>query len=238
MRNRQFVAARDQQLRGFAGIADALKQAIVRDQSHFDETMSGVEDSIKTQTGGDSFAFISFTAQQAASFEMHWGSFLAPRGAPYFVVSINSRGKFPLRSTHAIVMDDERRMAAMQEYNEHPNGDWVQAINSADTEYQIPYLRPQSNEAPNGQVDIVGLYPMPKADSKRLTINFSALNGYWVEALHLGLVKGIWRQCLSVVGPTVKQSKRPFVYCDTSDWPEGRSLAEKDWESPKLQPSR
>jgi hypothetical protein len=45
------------------------------------------------------------------------------------------------------MMDNERRLAAMQEYNNHPNGDWITAINSADTEYQLPYLRPQSTEA-------------------------------------------------------------------------------------------
>jgi hypothetical protein len=126
------------------------------------------------------------------------------------------------------MMDDERRLAAMQEYNKHPNGDWIKAINSADSEYQMPYLRPQSNEAPQGEVDVIGLYPMPQGDSKKLTMNFSAPNGYWNEVLHLGRVNGIWRQCLSVLGPTVKQAKHPFIYCD-SDWPEGRKLAEGDW---------
>jgi hypothetical protein len=125
------------------------------------------------------------------------------------------------------MIDDERRLAAMQ-YNKHPNGDWIKTINSADTEYQMPYLRPQSAEAPQGQVDIIGLYPIPQGNSKRLTIHFSAPNGYWNEVLHLGRVNGIWHQCLSVMGPTVKQAKYPFISCD-SDWPEGKKLAEKDW---------
>ncbi|MFZ0636299.1 MAG: hypothetical protein WA755_05570 [Candidatus Acidiferrales bacterium] len=193
-----------------------------------DAIMSGVTDSIKTQTGGNSFAFIDFTAEPAQAFEMRWNDFVAPRGEPYFLVSITSRGKYPLRGTHAIMMDDERRLAVMQEYNKHPNGNWIKAINSVDSEYQMPYLRPQSVEAPQGEVDIIGLYPMPQADSKRLTINFSAPNGYWNEVLHLGRVNGNWRQCLSVMGPTAKQAQHPFVYCD-SDWPEGKKLAEKDW---------
>jgi hypothetical protein len=76
---------------------------------------------------------------------------------------------------------------------------------------------------------MLGTYPLPKDDSKRLSIAFRSLNGYWDETLHLGLVNGKWRQCLSIMGPTAKQATRPFIYCD-SDWPEGRALAEKDWE--------
>ena len=73
---------------------------------------------------------------------------------------------------------------------------------------------------------------MPQSDSEKLTINFSASNGYWNEILHLVRVNGGWHQCLSVLGPTVGQAKKPFVYCD-SNWAEGKSLAEKDWQFPK-----
>jgi hypothetical protein len=219
----------------FQGIADDLQKAMNQSAVQFDKTMrrsdtlvSSVADSIKAQTGGDSFAFMTFTAEPAQAFEMHWKNFLAPRGQPYFLVSVTSQGKYPLRGTHATMMDDERRLATMQEYNQHPNGDWIEAITSADTEYQIPYLHPQSPEAPNGEVDLIGLYPMPKADSKRLSINFVAPNGYWNEVLHLGRSKGAWHQCLSVSGPTIKQVRHPFIYCD-SDWPEGKKQAERDW---------
>lgn len=209
-------------------LLDHSDQEFAKNMARSDVIMSGVTDSIKTQTGGNSFAFITFTAEATQAFEMHWNNFLAPRGEPYFLVSVASHGKYPLRGTRAIMMDDERRLAAMQEYNKHPNGDWINTINSADTEYQMPYLRPQSAEAPQGEVDIIGLYPMPHGDSKKLTINFSAPNGYWNEVLRLGRVNGTWHQCLSVMGPTAKQVTHPFIYCD-SDWPEGKKLAEKDW---------
>jgi hypothetical protein len=237
--------ARDEAGRGqeenqkFADIGTAITNNVQKlldhSDSEFAKTMarsdaiiSGVGDSIRTQTGGDSFAFITFTAQPAQAFEMHWNNFLAPRGEPYFLVSVTSHGKYPLRGTRTIMMDDERRLAAMQEYNKHPNGDWIKAIDSADTEYQIPYLRPQSAEAPQGEVNVIGIYPTTQRDSKKLTMNFSAANGYWNEVLHLGRVNGVWHQCLSVLGPTVKQAKHPFIYCD-SDWQEGKKLAEKDW---------
>lgn len=219
---------------GTASIA-GLQTTINEGREHFDRSMqrsdvimSGVADNLKVQTGGDSFAFITFSAQQAQPFVMRWNQFVAPKGMPYFVVSVTSHGKYPLRGTQAVMMDDERRLAAMQEYNKQPNGDWIKTINSADIEYQMPYLRPQSSEAPTGQTDVIGLYPMPETDSKKLTINFSAPNGYWNEALHLGRVNGGWHQCLSVIGPTVKQARHPWVYCD-SVWPEGKKLAEQDW---------
>jgi hypothetical protein len=71
-------------------------------------------------------------------------------------------------------------------------------------------------------------HPIAEADSKRISIAFSSLNGYWNETLHLGRVNGTWHQCLSIVGPSVKQAKNAFVQCD-SDWVEGKALAEKDW---------
>lgn len=222
------------QQRAFSDLIEQSRSqftAIVKkESSQFAVTMNTLGDSIRTQTGGDSFAFISFTPQPAQSFEMRWNNFVAPRGQPYFVVSVTSHGKYPLSGANAILMDDERRLAAMQDYNKHPSGDWMQAISSADTEYHFPYLRPQSPEAPSGQVDVIGLYPMTESDSKRLTINFAAPNGYWNEVLHLGRTSGTWHQCLSVIGPTVRQANHPFVWCD-SDWPEGKKQALRDWIS-------
>jgi len=226
--NQQFSNIGDAITTNVGKLLEHSDQEFAKTMARSDAIMSGVVDSIKTQTGGNSFAFITFTAEPAQAFEMHWNNFSAPRGEPYFLISVTSHGKYPLRGTQAVMMDDERRLAAMEEYNKHPNGDWMKAINSADSEYRMPYLRPQSAEAPQGEVDVIGLYPMPQGDSKRLTINFSAPNGYWNEALHLGRVNGKWHQCLSVLGPTAKQAKHPFIYCD-SDWAEGKKLAEKDW---------
>jgi hypothetical protein len=199
-------------------------------ESNFRVMLTDVEDSIKTQTGGDTFAFIALTPEPGL---VTFNNFPHPAG-PYFLVSISSHGKYPLRAIHATLMDDERRQAAVQEYNKHPDGDWLKAIQSADVTYQYPYLRPQSPEAPGGDVQAIGAYPIPSGNSMRLTINFSSLNGYWDEVLHLGLVNGQWHNCLSLLGPTVKQFTEPFIWCD-SDWPEGKILAEKDWPQSKPQ---
>jgi hypothetical protein len=191
------------------------------------DLIGGIVDTVKTQTGGDSFAFITLTGPEPPI--LTFSGFSHPSG-PWMLVSITSHGKYPLRDIHATLMDDARRQAAVQEYNAHPDGNWMKAINSAYTVYQYPYLRPQSAEAPSGDVEPIGAYPIPEGTDKRLTIAFSSLNGYWNEVLHQGLVGGQWRQCLSVLGPTLKQSTDPFIWCD-SDWPQGKALAEKDWAS-------
>jgi hypothetical protein len=48
---------------------------------------------------------------------------------------MTSHGKYPLREIRADLMDDERRTAAVEEYNKHPDGDWLRAIQSADITY-------------------------------------------------------------------------------------------------------
>jgi hypothetical protein len=238
------TAARTASENNFREIAGEITASIAASDRNFAATMrksdtitSGVADSIRTQTGGDSFAYITLTAQAGyLHFEekdpicqQSSGSAERDPAGPYFQVAITSHGKYPLRELHATMMDDERRLAAVAEYNKHPKGDWIKAISSSDTEYRCLYLKPQSPEGPSGDVEMLGTYPLPMDDSKRLSIAFRSLNGYWDETLHLGLVNGKWRQCLSIMGPTAKQATNPFIYCD-SDWPEGRALAEKDWE--------
>jgi hypothetical protein len=233
--------AREQSERNFQGIASGISETIRTSEQQFADTMQKsdaimgrVGDSIKSQTGGESFAYITFTVEPAyVTFETKGAvcqqlSSRAVEAGPKFLVSITSHGKYPLREVHATMMDDELRLAGMEEYNKHPEGNWLKAIQSGDTEYRCVYLKPQSPEGPSGDVELLGIYPLPKKDSNRLSIAFSSLNGYWNEALHLGRVNGAWHQCLSVMGPTVKQATKPFVYCD-ADWPEGKALAEKDW---------
>lgn len=220
----------------FAGILEEGRKhfaaSLAENQREFAETLrrsdriiAGVGDSVNMQTGGDSFAYITLTGPMSPIITVD--KFSNP-SAPWMLVSVTSHGKYPLKNIHAYLMDDERRLAAIQEYNKHPDGDWMKAIQSGDTEYQYAYLRPQSAEAPSGEAEPIGAYPVPQGNSKRLSIHFSSLNGDWNETLHLGLVNSQWHQCLSILGPTVKQSKEPFIWCD-SDWPEGKILAEKDW---------
>ena len=195
-----------------------------------DRIVSGIGDAMRMQTGGDSFAYIMFTVEPAyVTFE----GFSNPSG-PYFLITVTSHGKYPLREVHATIIDRERLAQALKEHAQHPEGDFLKATRAGDTPFQMPYLRPQSPEAPSGDVKALGTYPIPLEDAKDLTIAFSSLNGYWNEKLHLRRINGRWVQALSVVGPTAKQAIKPFIYYD-SDWPEGKALTEKDW--PRITPT-
>jgi hypothetical protein len=189
-----------------------------------DAIMAGVSDDMKTQTGGNSFAYVTFTPQQDR-----------------FLVAITSHGKYPLREIHVMMTDQERSDQALQEYmKQHPGpippvgNDWIRAVQAGDTYYQVPYLRPQSPQGPTGDVQLLGQYPFETKDTKDITVAFSAPNGYWNERLHLRKVSGKWHQSLSVMGPTVRQALHPFIYFDP-DYPEGKALAERDWQPVKRQ---
>jgi hypothetical protein len=208
----------------FQAIADGLTGAIENSHREFNVTMSQlnmaldrVGDSIKTQTGGDSFAYVTFT----------------PEPNQQFLVAITSHGKYPLREIHVTMIDEERESQAMQEFNKHPEENWTAVIQAGETYFHVPYLRPQSPQGPSGDVEMLGAYPFGAKETNDLTIAFSSLNGDWDERLHLRRVNGKWHQALSVWGPTPKQALHPFIYCDP-DYPEGKALAEKDW--PRVKP--
>src|SRR5215472_8818397 len=190
-----------------------VQKAMVQDDLH------------KMQTGGDSFAYLTFTPESA---NIAFG-LAPPAPVPAFLVSITSHGQYPLRETHCTLMDDTRRNQVVAEYNQHPNGNVLAALTSADIPYYVPYLRPQSPEAPTGEVTMLGTYPFPSKDADDLTFSCASLNGYWTERIHLRKMNGQWHQSLSLLGPTVKQWSHPFIYFDP-DYPDGKLLAEKDWQ--------
>ena len=219
------VTARSEAKNSFVEIGNGIQATIRKSDEHFDATMdrsdriiAGLGDTINVQTGGDSFAFVTFT----------------PEPNQQFLIAITSHGKYPLREINVTMMDEERRIQAMEEYNKHPGGDWIRAIQAGDTYFRVPYLRPKSTEGPSGDVEVLGSYPFGAKDANDLTIAFSSLNGYWNERLHLRRMDGRWHQALSLMGPTVKQAAHPFIYFD-ADYPEGKALAEKDWRPTKPQ---
>jgi hypothetical protein len=224
--DKQQAQATEQEEQNFKVIANEITEAMRRSDRNFEQTMmrsdriiAEVGESIKTETGGDSFAFVSFF----------------PEPNERFAVIITSHGRYPLRQINVDVSDEERRTQALQEYIKHPEGDIESAIRTANTYYQVPFLRPQSPELPMGQVQMLDTYPFGTEDARNFTIAFSSFNGYWNERLHLRRINGKWYQALSVVGPTAKQTLHPFIYFDPN-FPEGKALAEKDWQRIKPQP--
>jgi hypothetical protein len=229
---KELADARAKEEDNFRKIGEGITNAIRESDNNFAQTMSrsdriitGVGDSLKAQTGGDSFAFVTLTGPHAANFTFNK---IAHPDAPWMLVWITSHGKYPLRDVNVVLNDDERKIAALAVYNKHPDGDFGRVAEFGFTRYHYPYLRAVSPEVPNGDAETLGAYDIPHESRKKLWINFSSYNGSWNEVLHLGLIDGQWRQCLSLTGPTRKQFFTPFIWCDT-DWPEGKALAEKDW---------
>jgi hypothetical protein len=219
-----------------------FRQTIQRENEHFavttkrsDAIFRGVIDTMKTQTGGDSFAYITFTPESgdlSITTTPTMTILNAQSGPPVpdqFLVSIASHGKYPLREVNVWMKDAEQTAQAMLEYSKRPGSDFTKAVQAGDTNYQIRYLRPVSPESPTGDVKPLGLYPPSLSDAKDLDISFSSSNGYWNERLHLRKIDGKWHQALSVMGPTTRQVHHPFIYSD-ADYPEGKAIAEKDWK--------
>lgn len=70
--DKQQAEARERETRSFEGIADGIKREIRQSHEQFEATMqksdaimAGVADSVRFQNGGDSFAYITFTPEQA-----------------------------------------------------------------------------------------------------------------------------------------------------------------------------
>ena len=77
------------------------------------------------QYGADSFAYITLTGPQSPilTFDKIFQSFRSMDASRY-----NESREISTQNIHAYLMDDERRMAAVQEYNKHPDGNAIKAI--------------------------------------------------------------------------------------------------------------
>src|SRR5579859_3114958 len=120
--DREQADARAEQLKQFSDIASRMDKSLEeseasrqRSDEQFEATIDRtnkifgeVGDSMKMQTGCDSFAYITFTQEPGY---VQFNQFSNPSG-PWFLVSITSHGKYPLKEIHATLMDDERRRAA------------------------------------------------------------------------------------------------------------------------------
>jgi hypothetical protein len=200
-------------------LLDHSDEQFAKNVEGFNQVLGGIGDSIKTETGGDSFAYVTFT----------------PEPNQQFMVAITSHGKYPLRQIQVTMVDQDRQRQAMEEYSKNPAGDFANATQAGDTYYLVPYLRPQSPEGPSGDVQILGNYPFGTEDTKDFVIVFSSLNGYWNERLHLRRVNGTWVQALSLVGPKAYSVLHPFEYFD-SGFPDGRGIGKRDWPLVKVPP--
>lgn len=217
--NQKFAALLDEGRKHFEATISQSQTEFTTTMNRSSAIMHGISDTIKTTTGGDSFAYVRFltsTEQGQAA------------------VVITQQGKYPLKELDFTITDDTKMKEIMHEANKRlknmspenghppPLPDFVlQSINAIQVEFRVPYLPPDRSQ-------IVGTIPLPENDSNDFTIGFSGGNGYWNERLHLRRINGNWVQALSVIGPTAQSVKHPFEYADQG-YPEKKGFARRDW---------
>ena len=162
-----------------------------------DAIMSGVADSIKTQTGGSSFCYIDF---EQALYDV----------GGMTVIRI---GKYPLRDVSAQIMDEAKtRLAVQNFYQSHPPSrdeafaDQIFAIQRASEVMQpVPDFATPSR--------FIGGYHMTKSSwGQSFQILFRAFNGAWIERLEIRIVNGKWVKAILVEHPVA--GKREFFKID------------------------
>ena len=208
---------RVEQNKRFSEIAGGITEAIEESQKQFQTTMARsdrmvnlersaitqVGESIKTQTGGDSFCFVSFTPQESQR---------------AFTVTVTNHGKYPLRGVHLTMSDEEKERRLQIESLRNPD-DFLRNIHAAETHFQIPFLLA-------GDVKMLGMYPFSENDRQDFDVAFGGENGLWVERIRLRRVNGKWVEAIRVLGPTTEQAQHPFEQFDP-EYPKG--TGKFDW---------
>jgi hypothetical protein len=167
----------------------ALNETIKEGRTHFDSTISGLTDSIKTQTGGDSFCYLEFS--QA----------LNDVGG----MTLVKVGKYPLRGVSARITDAAKTAAAVNEFlkTNPPRGDQDYANQIFAIQRMSEVLQPVPDFATDTR--LLGGYQMTKSDRQSFQIVFSAFNGFWIERMEIRTVNGKWTKAIMVEVPMTKK---------------------------------
>lgn len=170
--------ARREQLEGFRRIADGLNKAIADSQENFHgmmersrQIMEGVQTSIDSITGGDSFAYMQLMGLQKS-------------GA---VLQVQHAGNFPLHNVSARITDLSifKRLIASRAPLNMPL--------PSDTAVFVGDISANAGR-PVGNLRFTG------SDRQDYNIFFYGQNGFWTQLIRLRWVGGGWLQATRVVG--------------------------------------
>ena len=188
--------ARCEQLMQFRSIAGQLTTAIRENQRHFDQTLTKVNDAINTETGGDSYCYIEFSATDIA---------IDGHKLPYFyaIPYLNKVGRYPVRDIVATVEDVTHYEQVYKE--ERQKDDAVHL--DADTANSLAEYR--ARKASQWKATL-GSFAVSR---KRIGSGVAVLEGSvqnfeieidtfnsrsWIERVTLRLVNGRWLEALSL----------------------------------------
>jgi hypothetical protein len=170
--------ARREQLEGFRKIADGLNQSIAESQKNFSammerssQVMEGVQTSIDSITGGNSFAYIELIGLQRTGAIFH----------------VQHAGKFPLHNVSARISDLNmfKQLIASRAPLKMPS--------PSDTSVFIGDISANAGR-PLAQLRFTG------SDQQGYNIFFYGQNGFWTQLIRLRWVGSGWLQATRVLG--------------------------------------
>jgi len=169
---------------------NALNENITEGRSHFDSTMAGLEDSIKTQTGGNSFCYLEFSRA------------LNNVGG----MTVVKVGKYPLRGVTARMMDGVKTAAAVNEFvkTNSPKGDqeYANQLFAIQRGMEVFLTIPDFASATR----FIGGYQMTNSERQSFQIVFSAFNGSWIERMEIRTLGEKWVKAIMVEVPMTKKN--------------------------------
>lgn len=163
---------RDAENTQFQTIANGITTSLQQSQAQFDATMKGVNQDIRTATGGASFCYMIFSTDQLGTIN----------AIPTFV----QVGKYPLT-------DLDARIVNLDDYNKAFQGNigLEQALNAAGTKVPLGNLS-------GGTALINPQWKIALSDNLNYRVFFNAKNGFWMEDLEVRRLNGNRMEALRI----------------------------------------
>jgi len=188
--------ARCEQLEQFRNIAGQLTTAIQDNERHFDQTLAKVDDAINTETGGDSYCYIDFSATDIAT---------DGRQLPYFylIPYLIKVGKYPVRDIVATVEDVTHYEQVYKDERQKDDSVKLDAV-TADSLAQYQARKASQWKATLGSLAVprrrVGSsVAAPDGPVQDFEIEIDTFNSRsWIERVTLRFVNGKWLEALSL----------------------------------------
>jgi len=164
---------RHEETEHFQSIANGLSNSIDQAQRNFGATMDRMASIVQTETGGNSFCYVTFLPTRS--------------GVDDLVGLAFHRGRYSLHDLTVRFVELDHVTEIVRP------GVPVGVLDYSTNEvFRVGNLSPGTSSAPLKDFKLAG------SDKKDMNIFFSATNGVWYEKARLRRVEGIWKQAIKV----------------------------------------
>jgi hypothetical protein len=179
---------------------------LAKNQGQFEATKSGIEKSIETVTGGNTYCYV----------------IASPIGNGFTLYAV-ARGSSPLHEVTTDLIDVD----VMRSVTAGKRTATLEDIQSFSTSLPIlPFLSSSSTQ-------ILARIPVGSSPRRNLQFNFFSLNGNWSASLKLALINGEWAQAIRVIryGQVIrgKQATKLLYSYSTDAFP--KKDGKVDWDN-------